>query len=84
MNEDSGYIYLQKSAQIVDKLREGVPQHQGYPYMCYFDNWFSTLELFIYFGRIGINAAGTIRTKLSASMPFNLKQRSIETRVRIL
>ena len=48
VNEDSGYSHLQKSAQIVTML--GVPRHQGY--MCYFDNWFSKLELFIYFGWI--------------------------------
>ena len=58
-NEDSGYSHLQNSAQIVAKLCEAVPQHQGYIF--YFDNWFISLELFIYFGRIGINAAGTIR-----------------------
>ena len=38
--------------------------------MCYSDNWFSTLELFIYFGRIGINAAGTIRANRLQGCPL--------------
>ena len=46
VNENSGYSHLYKYAQ---------------GYTCYFDNWFGRLELFIYFGRIGIDAAGRIR-----------------------
>ena len=68
VKEDSGYLHLQKSAQIVAKLREGVPRNQGY--MCYFDNWFSTLELFICFGRIEINAAGTVRANCLQGCPL--------------
>ena len=71
--EDSGYSDLQESAQIVAKLWEGVPRAQGY--MCYFDNWFSTVELFLHFGRKVVNAADPIRpsyffpTQLYFAMP---------------
>ena len=68
VNKDSSYSHLQKSVQIVAKLCEAVPRHQGY--MCYFDNWFSTSELFIYFGQIGITAAGTVRANRLQGCPL--------------
>jgi len=57
--EESTYTHLQKSAQVVAKLCQGLPTHAGFK-VC-FDNWFSTLDLMRYLQERGILAIDTIR-----------------------
>ena len=65
---DGQYKHLQKCAQIVAKLSEDIPKHEGHK--LFFDNWFSTLDLFHYLKSNGILAAGTIRANRIAKCPI--------------
>ena len=58
-NNDVPYNHLQKSAQVVTKLCQELPGQKGHK--LFFDNWFSTLELFHYLKDHDIHAVGTIR-----------------------
>ena len=68
VGEDSTYTHLQKSAQVVAKLCQGLPTHAGFK-VC-FDNWFSTLDLMRYLQERGILAIGTIRANRIKRCPL--------------
>ena len=59
INIDAPYKNLLKSAQVVAKLCEELLGNKSHK--VFFDNWFSTLELFHYLKDIDIHAVGTIR-----------------------
>ncbi len=50
---------LQKSAQVVARLCQFLTNHANHKLI--FDNWFSTINLFIYLKQLGILACGTMR-----------------------
>lgn len=54
-----GFENLQKSAQVVARLCKDLPHHANHK--LFFDNWFSTISLFIYLKKLGILACGTMR-----------------------
>ena len=54
-----GFENLQKSAQVVARLCKDLPHHANHK--LFFDNWFSTISLFICLKRLGILACGTMR-----------------------
>ena len=56
--EQTPYSHLQKSAQVVAKLSVDLPRNFGHK--VFFDNWFTTLDLMMYFKKEGIFAVGTI------------------------
>ena len=57
--EKTPYSHLQKSTQVVAKLCVDLPRNVGHK--VFFDNWFTTLDLMLYFKKEGILAVGTIR-----------------------
>ena len=57
-----GFENLQKSAQVVERLCKDLPHHANHK--LFFDNWFSTISLFIYLKKLGIFACGTMRANL--------------------
>ena len=57
--EKTPYSHLQKTAQVVAKLYVDLPRNVGHK--VFFDNWFTTLDLMLYFKKEGILAVGTIR-----------------------
>ena len=67
-NNDVPYNHLQKSAQVVAKLCQELPGQKGHK--LFFDNWFSTLELFHYLKDHGIHAVGTIRANRLQGCPL--------------
>ena len=52
------FEHLQKSAQVVARLCKDLPHHANH--RLFFDNWFSTISLFIYLKKLGILACGTM------------------------
>ena len=62
------YKSLQKSAQVVAKLAENLPKHQNHK--LFFDNWYSTLELFHYLQNIRLWAVGTVRENRLLDCPI--------------
>ena len=57
--EKTPYSHLQKSTQVVGKLCVDLPRNVGHK--VFFDSWFTTLDLMLYFEKEGILAVGTIR-----------------------
>ena len=57
--EKTPYNHLQKSAQVIAKLCVDLSRNVGRK--VFFDNWFTTLNLMLYFKKEGILAVGTIR-----------------------
>ncbi|XP_063230174.1 piggyBac transposable element-derived protein 2-like [Bacillus rossius redtenbacheri] len=56
------------SGNIVLRLLENVPRHEGY--LLYCDNWFSSLKLFSVLAEIGIGVLGTIRVNRFPGLQF--------------
>ena len=52
--EQTPYSHLQKSAQVVAKLSVDLPRNVGHK--VFFDNWFTTLDLMLYFKKEGLFA----------------------------
>ena len=68
-NNNVPYNHLQKSAQVVAKPCQELPGQKGHK--LFFDNWFSTLELFHYLKDHGIHAVGTIRANRLQGCPLD-------------
>ena len=58
-DEENDYQHLQKSAQVVAKLCQTLPEFSNHK--LFSDNWFSTIDLIFYLKEKGILAVGTIR-----------------------
>lgn len=64
---DDNYNELQNCAKVVARLAEHLPNNEGHK--LFFDNWFSTLELFHFLKARGIWAAGTMRSNRLEQCP---------------
>ncbi|KAF2880870.1 hypothetical protein ILUMI_25304 [Ignelater luminosus] len=56
------------SSNIVLQMAEVIPQHRNH--LLYFDNWFSSPNLFIELAKVGIGALDTIRTNRFGGLTF--------------
>jgi hypothetical protein len=67
-DEAVDYKHLPKSAQVVSKLCETLPEFQNHK--LFFDNWFTTLNLMLYLKSNSILAVGTVRVNRLAGCPL--------------
>ena len=68
LQEQTPYSHLQKIAQVVAKLCVDLPGNVGHK--VFFDNWFTTLDLMVYFKKEGTLAVGTIRINRTRVCPL--------------
>ena len=62
------YNHVQKCTQVVVRLCQHVQGNIGHK--LFFDNWFTTIELFIYIKETGILAVGAIWANLLQGFPL--------------
>ena len=66
--ERTPYSHLQKTAQVFANLCVDLPRNVGQK--AFFDNWFTTLDLMLYFKKEGILAVGTTRGNTMQACPL--------------